>query len=268
MTQPGQQQEEAVKAFTLIELLVVIAIIAILAALLLPALARAKTKAQGIACLSNGRQLTYAWKMYTGDNNDRLVYNKPGAGIDTNSWVAGIMSWGTDQQSTNADLIRQALLGPYTAKNVGIFHCPADTSKSAAGPRARSLSMNCFVGPPDSSNSATDPAYLQFIKEADFRLPAMTFVFLDEHPDTINDGYYIYCYPNAASKSYWSDLPANYHNNACGFSFADGHSEIKKWMVRSTLVAVTQQPINPWPVPVGGNKLDITWVADRATQPK
>src|SRR5438132_7645862 len=125
------------RAFTLIELLVVIAIIAILAAMLLPALAKAKQKAQGIMCLSNGRQMTLAWATYYHDNNDRLVYNKPSFSTDLDNWVGNVLSWGASTQNTDTSLITQAKLGPYTAKSLGIFKCPADIVPSAAGPRTR-----------------------------------------------------------------------------------------------------------------------------------
>ena len=132
---PGQRRQ--LSAFTLIELLVVIAIIAILAAMLLPALSKAKQKAQGIMCLNNGKQLTLAWLTYAHDNNDRLVYNKRASDTDTNNWVGNVMSWGADPQNTNVNLIMNAMLGPYTARSLGIYKCPADIFPCPATPRKR-----------------------------------------------------------------------------------------------------------------------------------
>jgi len=257
---------DSTSAFTLIELLVVIAIIAILAAMLLPALAKAKQKAQAIMCLSNTKQMMVAWYTYAHDNNDRCVYNKGTAGTDLENWVGNNLDWSISQQNTNVSLIKDAKLGPYTARNLGIYKCPADTKPSAAGPRTRSLSMNAFVGD-KGDHAPISPTYRQYMKLTQFRNPAGIFVVLDEHPDSINDGWFIFCnMANPAERDVWSDLPASYHNGAGGFSYADGHSEIKKWQV-----ATTKRPVmgnnNGFPIAVGTDKRDVNWVADRTTEP-
>jgi prepilin-type N-terminal cleavage/methylation domain-containing protein/prepilin-type processing-associated H-X9-DG protein len=241
---PATRARAVRRAFTLIELLVVIAIIAILAAMLLPALNKAKSKAEGISCLNNEKQLALAWNMYSTDNG-RLINNpgglvatRPDPGNPTN-WVYGWLSWTTgspDNANTNMDMLFVSLFGPYTAKTPGVYKCPADKTPSAIGPRNRSISMNGFVGGTDEGpNGAYGYAdYRMFLKESDMVRPgpAMTWVFLDEHPDGINDGLFGMHMPAAASwpsVAAWDDVPASYHNGACGFSFADGHAEVHKW---------------------------------------
>jgi|KBSSwiStaDraftv2_1062776.scaffolds.fasta_scaffold436180_2 prepilin-type N-terminal cleavage/methylation domain-containing protein/prepilin-type processing-associated H-X9-DG protein len=250
--------------FTLIELLVVIAIIAILAAMLLPALSKAKTKAQGIMCLNNTKQLTLAWLTYAHDNTDHCVYDKPGGNGDFQNWVANVMTWGLDPANTNTSYITEAKLGSYTSRSLGIYKCPADSIPSQAGPRTRSLSMNAFVGNTGNSGSINSQ-YQQYLKLTEFAHPTDIYVFLDEHPDSINDGWFVFCSAaDPAERTQWSDLPASYHNGAGGFSFADGHSQIKKWQSASTKRPVKQNTTD-FPVAVGTDTRDITWVAEHTT---
>ena len=260
--------QSAASGFTLIELLVVIAIIAILAALLLPALGRAKIKAQGIQCMSNIKQLTLAWVMYPDDNNSMLPPNQNGGGVYGPSWVNGWENFAANNtDNTNLIFLANALLGPYCSKQTKIYHCPADIYTCTEGNqemlRVRSMSMNGFIEGDAYKGQKTNPqgslwypTWRAYTKLSDIvkPVPADLFVFVDEHPDSINDGWMI---TNVTDPNNWEDLPASYHGNACGFGFADGHATIHKWLDHNTMQPVTKVQRNGFSAP--GSR-DLQWI--------
>jgi prepilin-type N-terminal cleavage/methylation domain-containing protein len=282
-------------AFTLIELLVVIAIIAILAAMLLPALGRAKLKAQGVQCLNNGKQMMIAWKMYAGDFNNLLAPNEDTSALDACVWIKG--NAGDLPDAINTTLLTDArnnVLAPYTGSNAKIYKCPADPGATDLPPAARSQTVRSFAmnqavgtvcgrfrsgggghGVPNLPTSGpwldgghghvAGTTFRTFGKDSDFAKASATWVFIDEHHNSINDAGFGHPGPLPATggaPSRWVDWPGTYHGKAGGLSFADGHSEIRKWkgLTYPPNGLLSSTPVTPQ------QRGDWEWLAERTSQ--
>ena len=258
LTMLPTNENKAHRAFTLIELLVVIAIIAILAAMLLPVLSKAKQRTQAVFCMNNTKQLMIAWLAYTHDFNDNIVYALHGGGAQNGAgylfngqiihgWAEGWLDWTAATDNTNTQWLTDdthAKLAPYLTKAKGVFKCPADDFMSSVQTplgwpgRCRSVSGDICLGQGNVAAGPIGSIYAHCIKMSDVKIPGPTdtWAFLDEHPDSINDPAF---FP-PESETEFVDVPATYHNYACGFAFCDGHSEIHKW--QGSLRAVAQVP--------------------------
>ncbi len=285
----GSNPPRRISGFTLIELLVVIAIIAILAGMLLPAMGKAKQKAQGIQCMSNHRQLTLAWRLYAEDNNDLIVYASH-SGVANNklndyAWTQTELSFGPDPKNwdINADITKRPLWK--YSQSPGIYRCPSDRSyvlvNGVRKPRVRTMSMNFYLGGFAGTDGGLAMANKQSIYTKISELtsnvtspgPTETWVFLDQREDSINWGNFMthmdgYDPANPALYKFTMDLPGSYHNRACGFSFVDGHSEIKKWVDPRTMPPLISQKTSRTSDMPSPRNQDVAWLQSKSTRPK
>jgi prepilin-type N-terminal cleavage/methylation domain-containing protein len=275
---PGMNRRN-LTGFTLIELLVVIAIIAILAALLLPVLSAAKARSWAIACTSNSKQLGLAWHLYADENSGVLVNNgvfngwgdywgaETGLPVQIPNWVYGMMDWTTAADNTNAQLLADGLLYHYI-RQTKIYKCPADRYLSPAqvasgfDERVRSVSMNMFVTGRAMPGEYWLTRFATYLKESDIILPgpSQLWVFADEHPDTINDGW---LHTSMDNPNAWNDMPSCLHNGCCPFNFADSHTEMHKWRSAKTCARVVY---NRTEIDDPGSP-DIQWMFEHTTAP-
>ncbi|MGV3772329.1 MAG: prepilin-type N-terminal cleavage/methylation domain-containing protein [Verrucomicrobiales bacterium] len=266
------------RGFTLIELLVVVAVIGILASLLLPSVSKAKRKGQQISCVNNLRQLNLSVFLYAEDNQDRLPYNMGATEIKQmlaaggkHNWANSLLNWELDPGNTNQTHNTEAALGAYVSRNSAVFRCPSDLVVSAVQKaagwqmRSRTYSMNAMVGDAGqftaSGENVNNPTYHQFMKFGEFKSTSEIFVFIEEHPHSINDGYFL----NRSQYLEWQDIPASWHGGAANLAYADGHVEGHQWRQASTKLAhvpdVTLLPMRIAP----GDDADFQWLMKRTS---
>jgi len=268
-THPGAPTTPRRHGFTLIELLVVIAIIAILAGLLLPALAKSRTKAQGIGCMNNLRQMMLGWRLYSDDFNDLLVASLPVSAAEKRPvWVTGGLGYsGTPSDWDPTVDLAKSPLHPYFGRNFALWKCPADKTYVKVGtqrkPRVRSNSMSQVF---DNGSWLPAPPWRTYGKLSDIVSLSKTWVLVDEHPDSINDAAFaVQMAKPDAKTAQIIDCPASFHNGACGFSFTDGHSEIHRWR-GSKIKAPVKNTLMSLPVGTAGDSLpDVLWMSENTT---
>lgn len=250
--------------FTLIELLVVIAIIAILAAMLLPALSKAKEKAKAVRCLNRSRQLMFGWIQYANDNKDSVIGDA--------DWIKGNFASPSFLDVEPEWYLDKSPLMPYVGKNRDIFQCPSDPirvpdRKGVQSQRIRSISMSQVFG---TGAWLPNARYATYKKLSTIRKPTDTFVFIEEHPNSINDSAFavrMYLDDSDGAPTI-VDYPASFHNGACGISFSDGHAEIHKWQgnqIQPPVDPTKRSPSVSFSSPAGDSVEDVHWLSTMTT---
>jgi prepilin-type processing-associated H-X9-DG protein len=279
--------ERKKSAFTLTDLLVVVGVLTLLMALFASSRVRAAAGSPASVCQDNLRRLSLAWYLYAGDQGGRLVNNFDISDtLDTITgktylnWANNVMTWTTDPSVTNLQLTASSKLHPYLGNDPSVFRCPSDTYLSPAQvkagwtQRARTYSMNGCLGSPFPHPSVSSPTVAgvsewcperrQFLNLANISHPSGIFTFLEESPDSLNDGMYLH---GCASFNTWNDLPASFHDGACNFVFADGHVELHPWLYDATKAPVSFN--GGWgPITfTSRTRDDFQWVLDRTSVP-
>jgi prepilin-type N-terminal cleavage/methylation domain-containing protein/prepilin-type processing-associated H-X9-DG protein len=266
------------KGFTLVELLVVLATIGILASLLFPVVREAVARSQGTQCLNNTRQLTLAWLLYADDEQGRLCPN--GSGL-SDAWVGGVLDFNGSTDNTNILFLidpRYARLAPYVTVS-SLYHCPSDRSRvhmlGGVQARVRSLAMNEAVGS-DAQALSLPPGrgWKLYQKQSEITAPspANLWVLTEQHPDSIDDGRFAVDCADQNQAARWIDFPAFFHDRSANFSFADGHSELHRWVRGETtppmLYCGCLAHYAARGVSVSGpNSPDIAWLQARTSAP-
>lgn len=274
----GRWDDVGGRAFTLVEVLVTVGIVAVLGSLLLPALGAARERGRAAVCLGHHRQLSLALHLYAADGEDRLPHNFGATGtleaVESgrfDNWATSLLNWELDPGNTNRHWLRAGGLGPHLAGEVSVLRCPSDRVLSAlqraAGwsSRARSISLNAMVGNAgefmEGHSNTNNPRYRQFLRLSDVRSPSRIFTFIDEHPDSINDGYFL----NRLSRREWIDLPGSYHGGGAALSHVDGHGTLRRWRHGRTRPPARPDAAElPLAVPAG-EAADFEWLMERTT---
>jgi prepilin-type processing-associated H-X9-DG protein len=252
---------------TIIEAVVVVGIVVVMVFFLSPLVNR-PASAHHLRCMNNVTRLNIGWVLYSMDHGDELIVNQPyvdTVGRPTNNWVAGIMDWSANPDNTNSDLLIDPSVGALAVyvKDYRVYRCPSDKSVSAAGLRVRSYSMNGFLG--DSrSDEWKFPGWKPCLSMSDVRNPQRMIAFVDEHENSIDDGWFI---NDPRRSNEWLDLPASRHNGRGIFGFADAHAEVKRWSDESTKQRVTPSGTKSSvriTSPETGD--DLAWVLERMAQ--
>lgn len=244
LTRARPELKPAPPGFTFLEMLVVMAMLALVGSVLVPAMSATRPGVRAALCMGNLGQLITGWQLYNAENSGKLVMNyhggqTVGGGIANNSlaapWAVGWLDWSTSFDNTNINYLvsdRYSKLAAYTSRKPEVWRCPADTYVSASQRslgwknRARSYSANLAVGDGNATSGPWSNIYKQAKKSSDLNIPgpAESFVFLDEHQDSINDpGFF------PPQSTAWPDVPAGLHNGGAAFVFADGHTEVHRW---------------------------------------
>ncbi len=284
VTLPSCTNPQRRSGFTLVELVAIVAVLALLASVLATGVARTRPNSRAYQCLNNNRQLCAAWRMYAEDSRDLIPYSSDdGTGtsnpLNQYAWTQTHLDLDPgNRQNWDPWFVKQSPLWPYCGSNLSIWRCPSDVSgvvvNGVRRPRIRTMAMNGYLGGfagTDGGWSFIAPMRI-FLKTSEITPgPAKIFVFLDMRPDYIIWANFItdmtgYSPPNPAAYSF-GDLPGFAHNNACGFSFADSHVEMKRWLDPRTTPPIAEMSPLPPPSASPGNR-DIAWLQDHSTRPK